>query len=235
MGRIKRALWICRQIAQNLPDLRRLPGQVRRFYLKAWLWALLLDDPIALLVAAPPSDLAILLRLAAGRDDVVELGTGKGWTTAALALAAPNRRVISYDVYLWPTRDRYLALLTPSVRRRIELRAESAESGPAPGDRRVQFLFIDSSHEHEETLATFRIWSRSLTDDAVVAFHDYLNPDYPGVATAIDELALEGQILNWMFVWRRRPRTGADSRGEQSPSDRQSPGVEASSGELAAC
>jgi predicted O-methyltransferase YrrM len=216
MGRIKRVLWICYRIGQDLPDLRGLPSEVRRFYLKAWVWALLLDDPLALVVAASPSDLAILLRLAAGRDDVVELGTGKGWTTAALALAAPNRRVISYDVYHWPTRDRYLTLVTPSVRRRIELRAGPAESGPVPGDRRVQFLFIDSSHEREETLATFKIWSRSLTDDAVVAFHDYLNPEYPGVATAIDELALEGETLNWMFVWHRPPQTGADSRSAPS-------------------
>lgn len=205
MGRIKRALWICYRAATDLGGLRDLPSAVRRFYLKAWAWALLIDDPGALVGAASPSDLGHLLPLAAGRDAVVELGTGKGWTTATLALARPERRVISYDVYHWPSRDRYLAILSPAVRERIELRSKPAETGPHTDDPRVELLFIDSSHEHGETIESFRTWLPSLTDDAVVVFHDYLNPDYPGVATAVAELGLEGEVRNWMFVWHKDP------------------------------
>lgn len=185
--------------------------------MRAWGSALFHDDPGALVGAAWPDQTAALLRLAEGRINAVELGTGKAWTTVALALADPRRRIVSYDPKAWPTRQRYLDLAPRETRRRIELRASMAERGAAEGDRAVDFLFLDASHEEAETMASFKAWRPALTDDAVVAFHDYTNPDYPGVATAVERLGLQGETLCGMFVWRGSDQSDA---GATAPTSR---------------
>jgi hypothetical protein len=207
-GRAKRFLVGLRSLAERVPGLRTVPGRVRWFYVKVWTAALVGDDGGAVAGAAWPHQAGALLRLAGDRTRVVELGTGKAWTTVVLALHHPARRVVSYDTFVWDTRDRYLRLAPASARERIELRELPAETGPGPDDGPVELLFLDSSHEREETLASFAAWSPSLAPDAVVVFHDYTNPDYPGVRAAVDELGLEGETLfgdgpSGMFVWRR--------------------------------
>jgi predicted O-methyltransferase YrrM len=202
MARIKRALLSLRVILAFAPRLRLLPPSVRRFYVRAWLAALRADDGGAFVGAAWPDQVAALLRFSADRECAVELGTGKAWTTVPLALGGV-RRVISYDPYVWPTRGLYIELAPAEARRRIELRRATAENGAAPGDPPVDLLFIDSSHERDETVREFGAWLGSLAPDAVVAFHDYGNRDFPGVAAAVRELGLEGQAVAGMFVWRR--------------------------------
>ncbi len=71
----------------------------------------------------------MLLELARGRLEIVELGTAKAWTAICLALAGPDRRVTTYDPIVQPVRERYLALVPRSVRRRIVLIDQPGESG----------------------------------------------------------------------------------------------------------
>jgi hypothetical protein len=66
----------------------------------------------------------------------------------------------------------------------------------------VEMLFIDSSHERDGTLSAFCAWRPALARDAIVAFHDYGHPDYPGIAQAADELALDGALVAGLYVWR---------------------------------
>lgn len=202
MARAQRALRSVQQIARLAPGMRGLPRAVRRFYLRAWMAALRHDDPGALVGAAWPGQTAALVRLAGDAAHVVELGTGKAWTTAALALARPGRRVVSYDVHAWDTRDRYLGLVPAPDRARIELREGSAEAGPRKGDPPVGFLFLDTSHEEEATVREFEAWRPALEAGAAVVFHDYANPDYPGVAAAVARLGLSGEPVEGMYVWR---------------------------------
>ena len=49
----------------------------------------------------------------------------------------------------------------------------------------VDAVFIDSSHELEETVATFRTWEPALEPGGVVGFHDYADDAYPGVTQAV--------------------------------------------------
>jgi SAM-dependent methyltransferase len=132
----------------------------------------------------------------------VELGTGTAWTAIALAAADLARRVVSYDPVARQERERYLALVPPSVRARIELRAEPAEAA-RPARASVGFLFVDCAHDRETTANAFRAWRDAVAPGGVAVFHDYGHPDYPGVREAVAELGLEGREKGGLFVWRQ--------------------------------
>lgn len=180
--------------------LRRLPPRVALFNLRARRVARQTADAFSLQSALRPAKLATLLDAAAGRSVLVELGTGTAWTTIALALADPNRTILSYDI-LERERAPYLALVPDSVRARIKFVTAPAEDGP--GDvRGVELLFVDSSHERDPTLAQIAVWRPALAPGALVVFDDYGHPDYPGVAEAVAALGATGTVRASMFLWR---------------------------------
>ncbi len=179
-----------------------LPRAVRGFYRRADAHARAAGDAFSLESATRPAELAGLLELAAGRDEVVELGTATAWTTVSLALAEPRRRVISYDPVVHAHRDEYVGLVAASVSERIELRAQTEADGPHDGDAPVTMLFVDSTHDRESVLRAVPVWRPALAPDAIVAFHDYDHPDFPGVREAIEELGLDGEARGGLFVWR---------------------------------
>jgi predicted O-methyltransferase YrrM len=180
--------------------LPALPLAVGLFYTRAWLRAIAKRDPTVFVAPASVAQLALLIKLARNAKTIVELGTGGATTALALLIGLPHARLISYDPTAWPAREHYLTLAPARVRERLELRAAPGETGPKPGDPPVQFLFVDSSHEEEETVASFGAWRDSLEPGAVVVFHDYDNPDFPGVALAVARLGLAGEPQLGMFV-----------------------------------
>ena len=74
-----------------------LPPRVSLFYARARRLAARNDDQWSLRSVTKPPALRALLDLADGRRDVVEIGTGTGWTAAALALADSRRSVVTFD------------------------------------------------------------------------------------------------------------------------------------------
>ena len=158
-------------------------------------------DDFTLVAMTRSDDLATVLRLARGKKRVVEIGTGGGTTTIALALDDRDRFVWSYDVKPpRPTRDRYLGLAPRDVARRISFLQESgAEPSDPPSS--VDFVFIDGSHQREDTVATFRAWRRQLAPGGTIAFHDF-GRNWPGVSEAIDDLGLKGEVEGLVFSWR---------------------------------
>ncbi len=182
--------------------LRALPPRVARFYWRASRAALRVEDRFSIASAARPAELRQLLALARGRRAVVELGTGTAWSAIALALDDRARRVVSYDPSVRAERERYLVLAGRGVRARIELRAEPDSAGPHARDAPPELLFVDSQHERPAVLAAFAAWRDALAPGAVVVFHDYRHPDYPGVRDAVRELALDGYEVGGVFVWR---------------------------------
>jgi predicted O-methyltransferase YrrM len=182
--------------------IRRLPPRVALFYIGSLALAAIRRDTFALGAATRPADLGKLLELAKGAGSVAEIGSGPGWTALALAVADSERRVISFDVLPRPV-DTY-ARLAPSARSRVRFVRASGGEGAAAAPE-VDFLFIDSSHEYEETLDTFRNWRPKLLPGGLVVFHDYANPRYPGVRQAVAELELDGADDGEVFVWRAPP------------------------------
>jgi predicted O-methyltransferase YrrM len=179
-----------------------LARRIALFQWRAYRMARALGDEFALRSATRPHDVATLLRLAEGRRRVAELGTATGWTTAALALADPGRKVISFDPVVQDHRDAYLGLLPDDVRAQIELHALPGDEGAALVDEPVDLLFVDSTHDREGTVAEVTAWRPKLADDALVVLHDYGHPAYPGVAEAVSDLGLEGDVRGGCFVAR---------------------------------
>jgi predicted O-methyltransferase YrrM len=184
-----------------LAEARVLPPRVAWFRARARRLALRTDDEFTVASATRADEVGTLLELARGRRAVVELGTGTAWTTIAFALADRERRVVSYDPTRRDERERYLDLAGRSVRDRITLLDRPGESGPLPGAEAPELVFVDSSHEREETLATFAVWHDALAPGGAIVFHDYDDPRYPGVTEAIRELGLRGESHGHLFVW----------------------------------
>jgi predicted O-methyltransferase YrrM len=178
-----------------------LPARVARFAWRANRYAHRIGDDFSLASAVRPAELAELLSIARGRATVVELGTGTAWSAIALALDDGARRVVSYDSVVRHERDAYLDLAGDGARARVDLRDEPDNRGPRAGEPPVELLFIDSSHDRESVLSAFRAWRSALALGAVVVFHDYDHPRYPGVREAVVELGLVGRGSGGMFVW----------------------------------
>lgn len=191
-----------RRLALQAASLAKLPRPVARFWLRALRRAQAERDTWSIDVACRPAELRVLLDALGDARRVAEIGTAAAWTTACIALARPDREVHSWDVEAHPERERYLALLAPADRARVHLHDRPGGLGPDDPPP-VDAVFIDSSHEREETVATFRTWEPALAPGGVVGFHDYADDAYPGVTQAIDELGLAGEARGHLYVWRK--------------------------------
>jgi predicted O-methyltransferase YrrM len=198
------ALRRARRLALQAWSLARLPRPVAAFWLRAMRRAQTAGDTWSIDVACRPAELRVLLRALGAAPRVAEVGTAAAWTTACIALARPGREVHSWDVEAHPERERYLALLSASDRARVHLHDRPGGLGPDDPPA-VDAVFIDSSHECEETVATFRTWEPVLSPGGVVAFHDWDDDAYPGVTEAVRALGLHGQAHGHLFVWRKPP------------------------------
>jgi Methyltransferase domain len=165
------------------------------------------NDLFSLESVTRPADMRVLLKMTRGRSRVVELGTATAWTAITLALDDRRRRVVTYDVIEREEVKRYLDLVGPDVRERIELVVAPGCSGPRD-QRPVDLLYIDSSHTREHTIAEVQAWQPYLSLGALVLFDDYTHSDYPGVREAIEELGLKGELRGTLFVHRHTSMIG---------------------------
>ncbi|MHB8690413.1 MAG: class I SAM-dependent methyltransferase [Solirubrobacteraceae bacterium] len=209
-GRLRTGRRVARQAlndASYVLELRALPPRVGLFQLRARARARRSGDVFSLASATRPADLSRLLALAAGRRYVVELGTGTGWTTIALALDDPAREIVSFDPVDRPERARYTALVRRQVEARIEFVDAPGVTGPRSA-RQVDLLYIDSSHAREDTVTEVTAWTPVLAADALIVFDDYDNEQYPGVREAVEQLGLSGSHEGALFVHRRAVSDG---------------------------
>ncbi len=199
----RRVARAARQDAVFVLQLRALPWRVAAVQLRARARARRIGDVFSLTSATRPRNLALLLALARGCRYVVELGTGTAWTTIAFVVDDPLRQVTSFDVVVRPEREQYLALVSPEARSRIELVDAAGVTGPT-SQQLVDLLYVDSSHEREQTVAELRAWTPVLKSGAVVVLDDYAHPLYPGVREAVEELQLCGTQHGSVFVHRHQ-------------------------------
>jgi predicted O-methyltransferase YrrM len=185
--------------------LRGAPLAVLQFHWRARRVAWRAGDLFSLQSATRPEDLRLILSLARGRRRVVELGTATAWTAISLVVDDPARHVVTYDIadlsrQIGP--EHYLPLVGARARERISLVVAPGSAGPQDGQP-VDLLYIDSSHEREQTIEEVHAWRDHLSPGALVLFDDYTNADYPGVREAVQELGLAGEVRGKLFIYRQ--------------------------------
>jgi predicted O-methyltransferase YrrM len=180
-------------------SLRALPPRVAWFHWRARRVAQRARDDFSLASATRPHDLAILLSLSHNRERVAELGTATGWTALSLALASPRRRVWSYDPAARAEVDRYRQLVGRGVRSRVEFVTAAGSAGP-PAGVTIELLYVDSSHDRDDTIAEIKAWAPALEPGALIVFDDYQHPLFPGVRSAVEALGLTGRQRGTLFV-----------------------------------
>ncbi len=191
-----------RRDAEWMWGLRGVPPAVMWFQWRARQLAYRTDEMFSFMSATRPSDLRTLLECARGAKRIVELGTGTGWAAISLALDDRRRRILTYDTFDREP-QRYLQLVGPDVRARIEFVVGPGSTVPdRPGT--VDLLYIDSSHEREQTIAEVRAWAPHLRPGAPVLLDDYVHSEFQGVREAVAELGLDGQLRGKVFVHRHR-------------------------------
>jgi predicted O-methyltransferase YrrM len=200
LGRLRRDLsWMW--------GLRGLRPRVLSFNWRARRHAWHTDDQFSVASATRPADMRVLLKLTRGRSRVVELGTATAWTAITLALDDRRRRIVTYDAIEREEAQRYLDLVGPDVRERIEFVVAPGCTGPR-GQQPVDLLYIDSSHTREHTIAEVQAWRPYLRPGAPILFDDYTHPDYPGVREAVEELGLKGEVRGKLFIHRHTDMIG---------------------------
>lgn len=204
-----------RHQARFLAALRVLPPRVAVFQWRAHRLAVRSGDDFSRVSATRPRKLATLLGLAENRRCVVELGTATGWTSISLLLADPTRVLVSYDVVHRPELDLYSQLVSSSVSRRLHLVCASGDQGPRD-DTQVELLYIDSSHGRLATILEVQAWKPVLVDNALIVFDDYTHHEYPGVREAVEELGLDGQERDGLFVHHVGASVGDATRADGS-------------------
>jgi hypothetical protein len=199
-----------------LAELRFLPLRVALFQWRAWRLAWRSEDRFSPLSRTQPRKLAVLLSAASGHRHIVELGTGTAWTAISLVLADRGREVLSYDPIERPERERYLRLVSLKARRRLTFVSASGDEGPRDGET-VGLLYIDSSHQREDTIREIEAWRPALEEGSLVVFDDFGNSEYPGVEEAVKHLGLQGKEQRGLFVHRVSTQETTDSppHGEQ--------------------
>jgi hypothetical protein len=188
-----------RREVRFLMELRILPPRVALFQWRAWRLASYIGDGFSPVSRTDARKLAVLLSAAHGRRRVVELGTGTAWTAISLILADPGRLVLSYDPIQRPEREQYLQLVNPGTRRRLTFVNASGEEGPRDSEM-VELLYIDSSHQRDDTIREVEAWRPALGDGSLVVFDDFAHSEYPGVEEAVRHLELAGEQRRGLFV-----------------------------------
>jgi predicted O-methyltransferase YrrM len=182
-------------------QLRFLPPKVAMFQWRARRHALRAGDHFALVSGTRPRDLATLLSAAKQCNLVIELGTGSGLTAISLVIADRQRHVVTYDPVERQDRDQYVGLVPSETRRRLKF--VSADGAQCLGDSEmVDLLYIDSSHEREDTIREVQAWRSALREGSLIIFDDFTHPGYPGVKEAVRQMGLSGEQRGTLFVHR---------------------------------
>jgi len=145
---------------------------------------------------------------------IVELGTGRGRSAAALLTALddagkPGVRTVTVDIF----GDGMLAAAVGNLRRwhaRVRLlQWDSIEAAALFADGAVWGVFVDTTHTRDRTLAEIAAWGPKVRADGRLGGHDYNPKDWPGVVQAVLETTGGQAPLLWGSSWELPP----DGRG----------------------
>lgn len=174
--------------------------------------------------ALTPEDIMVTLADLAAQvpadQEIIELGVFHGRTALMMAWGAglgQGAHVTGVDPWDLPG-NTYPAEFTESgprrwafhhvkslgFSRRVSLvQGFSADVARTYAGPPVGLLFVDGDHTKEGARQDIEVWAPHLAPGATIAVDDYGNPNYPGVAEAVDELVAEG-VLEAVQVFHDR-------------------------------
>jgi predicted O-methyltransferase YrrM len=181
-----------------------------------------------------PRELRALFDLAAAAPPdaiAMEIGSYLGASSCylAAALAPKGGRLFCVDTWTNETmpdgeRDTFAEFMShtrpvsaniTAIRRRSEELSEGDIPGP------VNLAFIDGDHGYDAVRRDFEIVRRRLAPDGIVAFHDFGDPQFPGVTRVVGEALATG---DWMqrglmrtLAWITPARPDVAPDGESLP------------------
>jgi hypothetical protein len=161
---------------------------------------------------------------------IVEIGSYHGRSTVVLASAAKDvghgARVFAIDPHdgvltglqVDPSWESFLENIDQSGLSEfvVPLRKPSFEVELSSSDR-IALLLIDGLHDAASVAADYSHFGSQVPVGGLVAFHDYWNPDYPGVRHVVDARIADGSLrlfaappkpsqANSLIVTQKMPR-----------------------------
>jgi predicted O-methyltransferase YrrM len=137
---------------------------------------------------------------------VLEIGSYLGASCCFLAtgLRHVHGRLLCVDTWqneTMPegTRDTFSEFLmnTHGVSQRVTvIRKASSDLAPSDIPAALELIFIDGDHAYHAARDDFELVQRFLAPGGTIAFHDFGNPDYPGVTRVVGEALASG---NWVL------------------------------------
>jgi hypothetical protein len=61
-------------------------------------------------------------------------------------------------------------------------------------NHKLDFVFIDAAHDYESVIADIKAWLPKIKPGGWIMFHDFDNPNFPGVADAVREMFFDASI-----------------------------------------
>jgi len=134
----------------------------------------------------------------------LEVGSWKGMSSAYMAVEIANSQkdIEFYCVDTWEGSieheqygidtsslyDTFLDNMEPVRKYYKSIRARSLQAVKQFEDNSLDFIFIDASHEYQDVKEDIIAWLPKVKQGGVIAGHDYLNVDFPGVERAVHEV-----------------------------------------------
>lgn len=128
--------------------------------------------------------------------NILEIGSYKGLSSLCLALGAKNIEGRLFCISLW-TNEIYADWKNNMKKNQIDPTAIVGNANLVLKNLSINnlgMIFIDSGHSYEDCKIQFELSTENITDDCLVAFHDYGHPNYPGVKKYCDEITNEKLI-----------------------------------------
>jgi len=137
-----------------------------------------------------PNELAWLYDHAYG--ECVEIGSYKGRSSTILGLKLKHTggNLSCIDCFSEETCRIFQENLSRSGLSVKTYRMRSTEAVEFFRNHSLDFVFIDSSHEYEDTLDEIIEWLPKLKKSGILCGHDYGNPLYAGLTKVVDELCV---------------------------------------------
>src|SRR5262249_3270874 len=73
----------------------------------------------------------------------------------------------------------------------------------------VDFVFLDGDHSEKAVREDLQTWYPLIKPGGILGIHDYSNPDFPGVESAVDRFleqqGLKGRPSRGVGMWFHKP------------------------------